>query len=93
VLTSCNGFVYSFGACILDLEEPWKVLARTRPYLLAPTMDYERVGDVPNVVFPTACLERGGGELWIYYGCADTTVGLATGRIADIIAFTKENSL
>ena len=34
VLTSCNGFVYSMGAALLDLDEPWKVLARGRDYLL-----------------------------------------------------------
>ena len=31
VLTSCNGFVYSFGAALLDLEQPWKVMYRTAP--------------------------------------------------------------
>ncbi|NQT89094.1 glycoside hydrolase family 130 protein [bacterium] len=93
VLNSCNGFVYGFGACILDLDEPWKVLARTRPYLMAPTMDYERVGDVPNVVFPTACIVHDDGTIWIYYGCADTTVGLATCKMDEVIAFTKANSL
>ena len=34
VLTSCNGFVYSVGVALLDLEEPWKVIARAKPYLL-----------------------------------------------------------
>lgn len=36
VLTSCNGFVYSFGAALLDIEKPWKVIYRTRPYLINP---------------------------------------------------------
>jgi len=92
VLTSCNGFVYAMGAAILDLDEPWKVLARTRPYLLAPTEPYERVGDVPNVTFPTAALVFPDKTVWIYYGCADTCVGLATAKLDDIIAFTKDNS-
>jgi beta-1,4-mannooligosaccharide/beta-1,4-mannosyl-N-acetylglucosamine phosphorylase len=56
VLTSCNGFVYSFGAALLDLEQPWKVIHRARPYLMAPKMPYEISGDVPNVVFPCAAL-------------------------------------
>jgi len=34
VLTSCNGFVYSFGAALLDLEQPWKVIHRGGPYLI-----------------------------------------------------------
>ena len=56
VLTSCNGFVYSMGAALLDLDEPWRVLARGRDYLLSPQVLYEQVGDVPNVVFPGAAL-------------------------------------
>ncbi len=56
VLTSCNGFVYSMGAALLDLDEPWKVIARGRDYLLSPQVPYEQVGDVQNVVFPCAAL-------------------------------------
>jgi len=93
VLTSCNGFVYSMGAAILDLDQPWRVLARTRPYLMAPTEPYERVGDVPNVVFPTAALVFPDKTVWVYYGCADTCVGLAIGNLDEIIAFTRANSL
>ena len=56
VLTSCNGFVYSMGAALLDLDEPWRVVARASDYLLSPQVPYEQVGDVPNVVFPCAAL-------------------------------------
>ena len=56
VLTSCNGFVYSMGAALIDTNEPWKVLYRTEPYLLSPQKLYECVGDTPNVVFPGAAL-------------------------------------
>jgi hypothetical protein len=57
VLTSCNGYVYSMGAALLDLDEPWKVIHRAgKPYLLSPQTLYECVGDVPNVVFPCAAL-------------------------------------
>ncbi len=52
VLTSCNGFVYSAGTALLDLDHPWKVIARSRHYILSPQTLYECVGDVPNVVFP-----------------------------------------
>ena len=54
VLTSCNGFVYSMGVALLDLDEPWKVVAAPASYLLSPQVPYEQVGDVPNVVFPCA---------------------------------------
>lgn len=93
VLTSCNGFVYSMGAALLDLEQPWRVLHRTAPYLLSPQELYECVGDTPNVVFPCAALfDAPTGRLAIYYGAADTVTCLAFAQIQDIIAFTKENS-
>ena len=93
VLTSCNGFVYHMGAALLDIDQPWKVLYRTRPYLLNPRMLYECVGDVPNVVFPCAALaDAATGRLALYYGCADTVTGLAFAQIDELIAFIKDNS-
>lgn len=94
VLTSCNGFVYSFGAAILDIDRPWIVKYRTRPYLLSPQMLYECVGDVPNVVFPCAALaDAPTGRIAIYYGCADTTTGLCFAEVGELMAYIKENSL
>jgi beta-1,4-mannooligosaccharide/beta-1,4-mannosyl-N-acetylglucosamine phosphorylase len=94
VLTSCNGFVYSFGAALLDLDQPWKVIARTSPYLLAPQTLYECVGDVPNVAFPCAALyDQPTGRLALYYGGADTVVALAFGYINEVVDFVKQNSL
>jgi beta-1,4-mannooligosaccharide/beta-1,4-mannosyl-N-acetylglucosamine phosphorylase len=86
VLTSCNGFVYSMGAALLDLDEPWRVVARGRDYLLAPQMPYEQVGDVPNVVFPCAALvDRATGRLTVYYGAADTVVCIAHGLLGELL--------
>jgi beta-1,4-mannooligosaccharide/beta-1,4-mannosyl-N-acetylglucosamine phosphorylase len=94
VLTSCNGFVYSFGAALLDLERPWEVLYRGDPYLLAPQAPYERTGDVPNVAFPCAALVDGEtGRLAIYYGGADTVVCLAFGMIDEVVSFVKANAI
>jgi beta-1,4-mannooligosaccharide/beta-1,4-mannosyl-N-acetylglucosamine phosphorylase len=93
VLTSCNGFVYSFGAALLDLDEPWKVLYRGEPYLLAPQAPYERTGDVPNVAFPCASLvDADSGRMAIYYGGADTVVCLAFAYVDEIVDFVKSNS-
>ncbi len=93
VLTSCNGFVYSFSAALLDLEQPWKVLYRAKSYLLAPWELYECVGDVPNVTFPCAALcDAPTGRLAIYYGCADTVTSLAFGYVDEIVDFVKSNS-
>jgi len=93
VLTSCNGYVYSFGATLLDLEKPWKVLYRTAPYLLSPQTYYECVGDVPNVAFPCATLyDPPTGRIAIYYGCADTVTALAFTQIDEVLAYVKANS-
>lgn len=92
VLTSCNGFVYSFGAALLDLEEPWKVIHRGDSYLLSPQKIYENVGDVPNVVFPCAALhDEPTGRIAIYYGGADTVTALAFCKLDEVLDFLKEN--
>ncbi|MFC1582476.1 glycoside hydrolase family 130 protein [Planctomycetota bacterium] len=92
VLYSCNGFVYSFGAALLDRNEPWKVIARGKPYLLSPQTLYECVGDVPNVAFPCAALtDAATGRMAIYYGGADTVVALCFGYVDEIIKFIKRN--
>jgi beta-1,4-mannooligosaccharide/beta-1,4-mannosyl-N-acetylglucosamine phosphorylase len=94
VLTSCNGFVYSFGAALLDLEQPWKVIARGRPYLLSPQRIYEQVGDVPNVAFPCAALvDAPSGRMAIYYGGADTVTCLAFAYVHEVVEFVKANAL
>jgi beta-1,4-mannooligosaccharide/beta-1,4-mannosyl-N-acetylglucosamine phosphorylase len=94
VLTSCNGFVYSFGAALLDLDQPWKVISRAAPYLLSPQQLYECVGDVPNVVFPCAALyDPPTGRLALYYGGADTVTALAFAYIGEVIDFIKSNSV
>lgn len=94
VLTSCNGYVYSFGAALLDLDDPTKVLYRSRPYLISPQMDYECVGDVPNVTFPCAALtDAATGRIAIYYGCADTVTGLAFTKVDEVLDWLKKNSL
>jgi len=93
VLTSCNGFVYSFGAALLDLEQPWRVIARGSPYLLSPQTLYECVGDVPNVAFPCAALyDPPTGRIALYYGGADTVTALAFAYIDEVIDFVKTNS-
>jgi beta-1,4-mannooligosaccharide/beta-1,4-mannosyl-N-acetylglucosamine phosphorylase len=94
VLTSCNGYVYSMSAALLDLEKPWKVIHRAAPYLMSPQMLYECVGDVPNVVFPCAALVDGdSGRLALYYGAADTVTALAFGKVSDLVDWVKAEAI
>jgi len=93
VLTSCNGFVYSMGVALLDIDQPWKVLYRTEPYLLSPQEPYECAGDVPNVAFPcTVLCDALTGRMAIYYGGADTVTCLAFTQVDELIDFIKSNS-
>jgi beta-1,2-mannobiose phosphorylase / 1,2-beta-oligomannan phosphorylase len=67
---------YAAGAILLDADDPAKVLARTPEPLLAPETDDERDGIVPNVVFPTA-IEEINGQHYVFYGMADSKIGVA----------------
>jgi beta-1,4-mannooligosaccharide/beta-1,4-mannosyl-N-acetylglucosamine phosphorylase len=94
VLTSCNGYVYSMGAALLDIDRPWQVMYRTEPYLLSPQKLYEQVGDTPNVAFPCAALaDAATGRIAVYYGGADTVTCLAFGYVDELIDFVKNNSM
>jgi beta-1,4-mannooligosaccharide/beta-1,4-mannosyl-N-acetylglucosamine phosphorylase len=93
VLLSCNGYVYSCGAALLDLDEPWKVRSRCSDYLLSPQTTYECVGDTPNVVFPCAALaDAATGRVAVYYGAADTVTCLAFCQVDELIDFIKDSS-
>lgn len=67
---------YAAGAMLLDADDPSRVIARTSEPLLAPETDDERSGIVPNVVFPTA-IEEVDGRLFVFYGMADSKIGVA----------------
>jgi predicted GH43/DUF377 family glycosyl hydrolase len=69
--------VYRAGAALLDLENPRRVIARTPEPILEPEKEYERVGVVPNVVFPTGAVVIK-DELRVFYGGADKVCCVAS---------------
>ena len=80
------GDIYRVGLALLDLDEPTRVLRRLPTWVLAPLADYERTGDVPNVVFPCGLLhDEASDEIRLYYGAADSSICLATARLSDLI--------
>jgi beta-1,4-mannooligosaccharide/beta-1,4-mannosyl-N-acetylglucosamine phosphorylase len=90
---TCSGFVYSFGAALLDLNDPGKVLYRTRDYLLTPEKPYETIGFVANVTFPCANIyDAPTGRIAIYYGAADTYTAIAFTQVDELIDYIKKNS-
>jgi beta-1,4-mannooligosaccharide/beta-1,4-mannosyl-N-acetylglucosamine phosphorylase len=89
----CNGFVYSMGAALLDLDDPTRVLYRTRDYVLTPEKEYETVGFVPNVAFPCATLcDADTGRIAIYYGAADTYTAVAFTQVDEMLDYLRHNS-
>jgi beta-1,4-mannooligosaccharide/beta-1,4-mannosyl-N-acetylglucosamine phosphorylase len=89
----CNGFVYSIGAALLDIDDPARVIYRTKDYLLTPEKEYETVGFVPNVAFPCATLcDADTGRMAIYYGAADTYTAVAFSQVDELLAALKRNS-
>ncbi len=86
--------IYQAGVVLLDLNNPQQVLARSRYNILEPRELYELTGQVPNVVFPTGLVARKTGanglveddtELLVYYGAADTCVGMATTTVRELL--------
>lgn len=87
--------IYQAGIALLDLDHPDRVVARSKYNILEPREPYELTGQVPNVVFPTGLIvrefDRDGfaeeqSEALIYYGAADTCVGLAITTIRELLA-------
>jgi predicted GH43/DUF377 family glycosyl hydrolase len=87
VRLTASGALYRSGLALLDLDDPTRVIARTDDWQFGPEADYERTGDVPNVVFPSGwVLDRSGERVLVYYGAADTVIGLATASVSDLLA-------
>jgi predicted GH43/DUF377 family glycosyl hydrolase len=71
-----HGSRYAAGAMLLDAADPRRVLARTPDALLVPETAAELEGTLGNVVFPTA-IEQIGGRHFVFYGMADSSIGVA----------------
>lgn len=85
-----NRLIYRLGLAILDQDEPRRVVARTSDWAFAPEASYEQNGLAPGVVFTCGAICRG-DEVWMYYGAADTVVGLATAKMSDLLDFAWEH--
>jgi len=85
VRDTAGGRLYRIGALLLDLDDPEQVRGYTRHFLFGPEEHYERVGDVPNVVFPCGLIVEDDGSVKMYYGAADTCIGVADAKLEDIV--------
>lgn len=78
------GFFYKIGAMLLDYDDPRKVLARTDDPVFEPERPYELEGQVPNVVFSCGAVIID-GIIYMYYGGADSVVGVATMPLKNLL--------
>jgi predicted GH43/DUF377 family glycosyl hydrolase len=76
---------YCLGALLLDPEEPWKVLARSREPIMEPVATYETTGFFGNVVFTNGHVVDG-DDLTVYYGASDSVICAARFSIGAILA-------
>ena len=74
---------------LLDAKNPGRVIARTAEPIFLPTADFERQGFVPNVVFPTGIVSRG-GALQIFYGAADKCTGVVELSLTELMTQLHE---
>jgi len=79
------GPIYRAGVAMLDLEDPTRVVGRSPEPILAPRLDYERIGDIGNVVFASGAIVEPDGMVKVYYGAADTAICLAEAPLEELV--------
>ena len=94
--------IYQGGVMLLDLNDPSKVLGRCRCNILEPREIWEVAGQVPNVTFPSGMIVEEydnegfaleNSEVKIYYGAADTSVGLLVTSISELLDAALEGGI
>lgn len=77
---------WTITAALSDLKEPHKLISKAPGYILQPVTKYEREGLVPNVTFPSAAVIVR-EDLYVYYGAADTVIGMATCKLNTLLEY------
>ena len=94
VRQTASGSIYRIGLALFDLGCHQTCLRRSDTWVLSPDEEYERAGDVGNVIFPCGyTLAEDGDTLRLYYGGADTCVAMATGSVKKLLSWLHENSI
>jgi predicted GH43/DUF377 family glycosyl hydrolase len=81
---------YRMGAMLLDLNDPTKILYRSKSPILEPEEDYENNGHKWGVIYSCGAVVRS-GELFVYYGGADKFVCVASIKLQELIDDLKSN--
>ena len=90
---TASGSLYRLGLALFELERPEICLARGDSWVFGPETTYEQVGDVANVAFPCGLtIGPDGDAISLYYGAADTSIGLATGSVRALLRWLAANN-
>ncbi|OQX61943.1 MAG: glycosidase [Desulfococcus sp. 4484_241] len=89
VRETVSGCIYRLGLALLDIENPARLIARSDEWVFGPQETYENKGDVDKVVFPCGWIEDG-DDIKLYYGCADTSIALATAKKQDLLDWLEK---
>jgi len=84
------GPIYRIGAVILDRDDPAKVIGRSNVSILAPREKYERVGDLPNIIFSVGAICKDDSDLHIFYGAADSCICGGSTTVQEIVDLCME---
>ena len=79
------GPLFRLGAALLDERDPAVVIGRTGASILSPRETYERIGDLPNLVFSCGAIVEDDGMLRLYYGASNSCIALGTVEIDRIV--------
>jgi predicted GH43/DUF377 family glycosyl hydrolase len=91
VRQTAAGAIYRLGIALFDLQAPERCLKRGSEWIFGPTESYEQRGDVDNVVFPCGyTIAKDGDTINLYYGAADTSIGLAHGSIRALLNWLEQ---
>ena len=86
VRNTAAGLRYVIYVFVTALDDPSKVIAEPSGFLIAPR-DWERVGDVSNVVFTNGAIADEDGSVYIYYAASDTRLHVASTTIDKLLDF------
>ena len=93
VKQTAAGCLYRQGLALFDLDHPSPCQMRGDEWVLGPREGWERMGDVGDVVFICgATLGDDGDTLNVYYGAADTCIGLAQCRVSELLDWLDKHS-
>ena len=93
VRQTASGSIYRLGLALFDLDRPEICLQRGDSWMFGPEAEYERGGDVKDVVFPCGqTIADDGDTINLYYGASDSSIALATGSIRASLAWLDANS-